>query len=78
VTIEDDRTFGLRDPVRLRYRHGAVEAGTVGSVLGWFSNEGTYVVNFPDADLLNGLVCVIEVRADEITHVDGHSKGAFD
>lgn len=58
--------FGIRDVVRLINPHGDIPVGALGSVLGWFTHELTYVVNFPDDTLPDGGVRVAEVRADEI------------
>ena len=66
MTIMDRQVFGIRDVVRLTNAHGDIPAGALGSVLGWFTNEHSYVVNFPDDDLTPGGVRVAEVRADEI------------
>ena len=53
--------YHLRDVVRLLNQHGDIPAGTVGSVIGWFANDLTYVVNFPDEGAR-----VAEVHPDEI------------
>jgi len=62
VTNEDERLdFHLRDVVRLLNQHGDIPAGTVGSVIGCFVNDLTYVVNFTEEGAR-----VAEVRLDEI------------
>ena len=56
-----NHTFSMRDTVRLLNQHGDIPAGSIGSILGWFLEEGTYVVNFADErDRL------AEVEADQI------------
>jgi hypothetical protein len=54
-------TLNMRDTVRLLNQHGDIPAGAIGSVLGWFVDLGSYVVNFPDEGPR-----LAEVRADEI------------
>ena len=62
VTNEDARLdFHLRDVVRLLNQHGDIPAGTVGSVIGSFVNDHTYVVNFSEDGAR-----VAEVHPDEI------------
>ena len=62
----DGQVFEIRDVVRLSNAHGDIPAGALGSVLGRFANELSYLVNFPDDALPEGGVRVAEVRADEI------------
>ncbi len=61
VTSRVGQQFGLRDTVRLLNQHDAIPAGAVGSVIGWFVGEETYVVNFVD-----DCARVAEVYSDEI------------
>ena len=65
VTTEDWRGFGLRATVRLLNQHGAIPAGALGSVMGWFVDERTYVVNFADEGAR-----VAEVQPDEIVSAE--------
>ncbi len=44
--MEACRTFSIRDTVRLLKPHGNIPAESTGSVLGWFLDRGTYMVNF--------------------------------
>ena len=55
----------MRDTVRLRNQHGDIPAGAIGTILGWFVEELSYVVNFPDQEAR-----VIEVHPDEISLVE--------
>jgi hypothetical protein len=66
VTGARARLFRMRETVRLLNPHGDIPVGTLGSVLGWFTTGGTYVVNFADAGLPGEEACVAEVQADEI------------
>ena len=62
VTSADERLdYHLRDVVRLLNRHGDIPAGTVGSVIGCFVKDNTYVVNFTEEGAR-----VAEVHPDEI------------
>lgn len=64
------RFAGHRSPLN---RHGEIPAGTIGTVLGWFAYEGTYIVNFRDeADRL------VEVYPDEIVLAESLlGRGSF-
>jgi hypothetical protein len=59
--MQANHTFSIRDTVRLLNQHGHIPAGSIGRVLGWFVNTGTYVVNFADESDR-----VAEVDSDEI------------
>ena len=60
--MTDRPHFKAKSQVRLLRTRGDIPAGTLGRVLGWFTKDGTYVVNFGDADDPR----VVEVQPDEI------------
>lgn len=70
MTDADKTVFGIRDVVRLRNAHGDIPAGALGSILGWFTTDLSYLVNFPDDDLPDGGVRVAEVKPDEIVRAE--------
>jgi hypothetical protein len=59
-----DADIHLRDTVRLLIAVGGIPAGTLGSVLGRFVGEETYIVNFAEAG--SAAPRVAEVRSDEV------------